>query len=1071
MNWFAANGVAANLMMIVILAAGLFTAFGLRREIFPEVSTDMVTISVVYPGASPEEVEEAINVRIEEKIQDIEGIETLTSTAAEGVGSVTVEIDEQRGTREILNDIKSRIDSIDTFPDEAEEPVIAEAVIRERVINIAISGMADERTLKRLAEQVRDELSAMPGITQVDLAGARPYEISIEVSEQDLLRHGITFDLVANAVRRSSLNLPGGSIETEGGEILLRTEGQAYRGEEFEELILITRPDGTRLRLGDVATIVDGFAETDQSLSFDGEPAILARVFRVGDQDATRIANTVKDYVESARHRMPEGISLTTWQDYSQILRSRLDLLVRNGRMGLILVFLVLALFLKLRLASWVALGIPISFLGAIALLPWFDISINLLSLFAFLLVLGIVVDDAIVVGENIYRHHQDGEEELEAATNGANEVAIPVVFSILTTVAAFSPLLTIGGTIGKFIHVVPVIVIAVLTFSLIESLFVLPTHLSHLRHHEEKVHTGILGWWPRFRERFASALTTFIHRYYRPHLERALEWRYLTVAVGLALLLITVGVVAGGWIKFTFMPPVEADYVVALVTMPLDAPTDKTAQAIKRLEQSALELQREIEQEQGAEVFRHILASVGEQPYRTEQSQNGGQGPGTVFAGQHLGEVNIELIPGEEREISSAEIERRWREKTGALPDVVELNFSSSLFSSGEAINIQLTGPALEELRAAADELERELAQYPGVFDIADSFREGKGELVIDVTPEAQAMGISRADLGRQVRQAFYGEEAQRIQRGRDEIKVMVRYPESERRSLESIESMRIRTPAGAPIPFEVAGRATIDQGYASIRRVDRQRAVNVTADVDDTKANSNEVLASLESGFLPELQRRYPGVRFEYEGEQREQQETLTELRNGFLFALLLIYALLAIPFRSYTQPVIVMSAIPFGIIGAVWGHVIMGMNLTALSLFGIVALTGVVVNDSLVMVDFINHRYRGGMPLATAIREAGVVRFRPILLTSLTTFFGLLPLLLEESVQAQFLIPMATSLAFGVLFTTAVILMIVPVGYQILEDFRLQTNRLLGRKERAEELERMAEAGMNEGQTTRI
>lgn len=1061
-NWFAVNGVAANLMMIIILAFGLFTAFNLRKDIFPEVASDIVTITVAYPGSSPAEVEEAINVRIEERIQDLEGIKQITSNAAEGFGSVTVEIEESRESRELLNDIKSRIDSIDTFPDEAEEPLVAEAVIRERVINLAISGNADERTLKLLAERVRDELSAIPGITQVDLSGARPYEISIEVSEEALLRHDLTFDFVANAVRRSSLNLPGGSIETEGGEILLRTAGQAYRGEEFEELVLLTRPDGTRLRVGDVATVVDGFADTDQALRFDGESAILARVFRVGDQDATEIAEKVKDYVASARSRMPEGIELTTWQDYSQILRSRLDLLVRNGRMGLILVFFILALFLKLRLAGWVALGIPVSFLGAIALLPWFDISINLLSLFAFLLVLGIVVDDAIVVGENIYRHHQEGKEGLEAATDGANEVAVPVVFSILTTVAAFSPLLTIGGTLGKFIYVVPVIVIAVLAFSMLESLFILPTHLSHLRHHEEKVRKGILGWWPRFRERFSSALSTFIHRYYKPYLERAIEWRYLTLGIGLALLILTVGFVAGGWIKFTFMPPVEADYVVALVTMPLDSPPEKTAQAVRRLEQTATELQNEIESEQGVEVFQHILASIGEQPYRTEQSQNGGQGPGTVFAGQHLGEVNIELIPGEEREIDSAEIERRWREKTGAIPDVVELDFTSSLFTSGEAINIQLSGPDLTVLSRAAEELKRELSRYPGVFDITDTFREGKEELVVDVTREGQAMGISRAELGRQIRQAFYGEEAQRVQRGRDEIRVMVRYPEVERRSLEAVESMRIRTPDGNAIPFNTAGRATLDRGYASIKRVDRRRAINVTADVDDSRANANDVLASIESRFLPELQSRYPGIRIDYEGEQREQQQTLTELRNGFLFAMLLIYALLAIPFRSYVQPLIVMSAIPFGIIGAVWGHVIMGMSLTALSYFGIVALTGIVVNDSLVMVDFINRRFRGGMSLRDAIREAGVVRFRPILLTSLTTFFGLLPLLLEESVQAQFLIPMATSLAFGVLFTTAIILIIVPVAYQILEDVRLQGNRLLGRHERVAELEELAESG---------
>jgi multidrug efflux pump subunit AcrB len=1059
-DWFARNGVAANLMMIVIIVAGLFTSFHLRREIFPEVASDIISISVIYPGASPEEVEEAVVVRIEERIQDLPGVKKIRSTSAEGVGSVTVEVDEENRTRDLLNDIKSRVDAIDTFPDEVEEPVVSEIVIRERVIAVAISGDADEATLKRIGERVRDELGALPGITQVELSGTRPYEISIEVSEENLQRFGLTFDAVASSVRRSSLNLPGGSIETEGGEILLRTRGQAYTGDEFEQLVLMTRPDGTRVHLGDVARIVDGFADTDQQSRFDGNPAVLALVYRVGSQDATDIADKVKAYVADAQSRMPEGIHLTTWQDYSEILKSRLELLVRNGRMGLILVFLVLALFLKLRLAVWVALGIPVSFLGAIALLPWFDISINLLSLFAFLLVLGIVVDDAIVVGENIYRHHQDGKEGLDAAVDGAHEVAVPVVFSILTTVAAFSPLLMVGGTAGKFIFVVPVIVISVIAFSLVESLLVLPTHLSRLYHEKETIRSGVLGWWPRFREKFSDSLTALIENYYRPHLEKALEWRYLTFAGGLALLVITIGFVSGGWIRFTFMPSVEADYVVALVEMPSGVSAEKTAEAVRRLEQTALELQREIEREEGAKVFRHIHTSIGEQPYRTEQTQNAGHGIGTSFSGQHLGEVNIELIPSEERDVTSAEVERRWRRMTGAIPDVVSLSFSSSLFSSGEPINVQLVGHDLEQLRAAAAELKAELAQYPGVFDVSDSFREGKEEIVIDITPEGEAMGLTRLALGRQVRQAFYGEEAQRIQRGRDDVRVMVRYPEAERTSVEALESMRVRTPAGAEIPFSVAGTAEIDRGYASITRVDRRRALNVTADVDETRANATEILNTLERSFLPALVSRYPGLRYEYEGEQKEQRDTLRQLQVGFSFALIVIYALLAIPFRSYVQPLIVMSAIPFGVIGAVWGHVIMGSGLTVLSYFGIVALTGVVVNDSLVLVDFINRRYRGGMPLQQAIREAGVVRFRPILLTSLTTFVGLLPLLMERSVQAQFLIPMATSLAFGVLFTTLVILIIVPVAYLILEDIRGVILRVLRRTGDAER--RPVEAG---------
>lgn len=1055
--WFASNGVAANLMLIVIVSAGLMAAFTLRREVFPDVATDMITIAIPYPGASPEEIEQSVVVRVEERIQDLEGIRKITSRAAEGIGTTTVEVVTGTDSRKIMSDIKSRIDAIDTFPDDAEEPIVSEFVIREQVIAVAISGKTEESTLKRIGEQVRDELSSLPGITQVELAGVRPWEISIELSERDLLRYGLTFDQVAEAVRRSSIDIPAGSIETASGEILLRTKGQAYRGAELEEIVVVTRPDGSRVLLRDVATVVDGFADSDLEARFDGEPAVLALVFRVGEQDATEIADGVKAYVAEASLRVPEGISLTTWQDYSAILQSRLDLLVRNGRMGLVLVFLVLALFLKLRLAGWVAVGIPVSFLGAIWMLPYFGVTINLMSLFAFLLVLGIVVDDAIVVGENIYRRYQEGEEGLEAAVNGVREVASPVIFSILTTVVAFSPLLTIGGTVGKFIWVVPVIVILVLAFSLLESLLILPSHLSRLRHvanDRSKIASTRAGRaWASFRDLFSEGLMTFVRKHYSPFLERALEWRYLTAAIGIFLLLVTFGYVGAGWIGFTFMPPVEADNVVALVTMPLGSSPNQTADAVRRIEDSALELRREIEEEEGGRVFRHVLASVGEQPYRTAQSQNAGS-TGSVFAGQHLGEVNIELVPAEEREISSSAVARRLREKVGQIPDVSELTFTYSLFSTAEPINVQLSGNDLDQLQEAGEELKAELGKYPGVFDITDSFKEGKEEISVDITPEAEAMGLTRSDLGRQIRQAFFGEEVQRVQRGRDDVKVMVRYPESARKSVESLETMRVRTPDGSAIPFSVAGSATFEQSYAAISRVDRRRTLNVTADVDPSQNNANAINATLRETYLEDLKRRHQGVRVEMEGEQKEQADTLAELRNGFLFALLLIYALLAIPFKSYFQPAIVMSAIPFGMIGAVWGHVIMGRDLTVLSYFGVVALTGVVVNDSLVMVDFINTRVRDGMPMREAIRQAGILRFRPILLTSLTTFVGLLPLLLEKSLQAQFLIPMAISLAFGVLFVTAIVLLIVPVAYLILEDLK---NLLTGsRREERDKIE---------------
>ncbi len=1058
--WFAENSVAANLLMALILGGGLLTVSSLTMEVFPEFSSDMISVSMIYRGAAPEEVEEAVCVRIEEAIQGLEGIKRITSTASENVGTVMIEILPGADARKLLDDVKSNIDAIETFPDETEEPVIKETVRRRQVINLAVSGNADETTLKYLGEQVRDEIAALPGITQVELNNARPYEISIEVSEDALRRYALTMDEVARAVRRSSLDLPGGSVKTDGGEILLRTKGQAYRGPDFESLVLRTRPGGTTLTLGDVATVMDGFAETDQFAQFNGKSTVLVQVFRVGDQNALEITKKVKAYIAEARTRMPEGIALTVWADFSRILEGRLDLMLRNGRLGFILVFVILALFLRFRLAFWVALGIPISFFGAIWLMPGMDASINVISLFAFIVVLGIVVDDAIIVGENVYSHFQRGSRGLQAAIEGTREVAVPVTFAVLTSIAAFSPLLMVPGNTGKIMRLIPQIVIATLIFSLIESLFILPAHLAHSRmNHDGPSKGGIGARWQRFQDRFASGLRRLIDTYYRPGLEFGLRWRYLTIAVGITTLLLTMGLVGGGWIRFVFFPNIDADNVVALLTMPQGTPVEVTARTVRHLERTATALQKELEAEKGQRIFQHILASVGEQPFRAAQRPN--QGPSVSVSASHLGEVNIELIPSERRGLGSAEIAKRWREMTGPIPDVVELTFSSSLFSAGDAINVQLTGPDYVELRRAAEKLKTRLGEYPGVIDIADSFRPGKQEVKLSLTEEAKTLGLTLFDLARQVRQAFYGEEAQRIQRGRDDIRVMVRYPSDERRSLGNLEDMRIRTPGGGEVPFSVAAESELGRGYAAIQRTDRQRIVTVTADVDQTRANANEILADLTARVLPEMLADHPRVRYTLEGQQREQRETLGGLQRSFGIAILMIYILLAIPFKSYLQPVIIMAAIPFGVVGAIWGHIIMGLDISLLSLFGVVALTGVVINDSLVMVSFINQARARGLSLEEAIREAGVARFRPILLTSLTTFAGLSPILLEKSLQAQFLIPMAVSLGFGILFATFITLMLVPISYAILEDIRSLGARLFNRdgEETGESLERAA------------
>jgi len=1030
-DWFARNSVAANLLMVLIMAGGLFTAVTIKREVFPEFSLDMITVQVPYRGAAPEEVEEGVCIRVEEAIQGLDGIKRITSTASEGSGMVTIELEAGADVREVLDDVKSRVDAIETFPEETEKPIIQEITNRQQVINVAVHGQLDEVSLKSLAEQVRDDLSALPEITQVELANARPYEISIEVSETLLRRHGLTFDEVAQAVRRSSLDLPGGSVKTEGGEFLLRTKGQAYRGHEFESLVLITRTDGSHLALGDVATIVDGFEDTDQASRFEGDPALVIQVYRTGEQSAIEVSDAVHAYMETARARMPASVSLTTLGDQAAVLKDRLSLLFRNGLTGFALVFIVLTLFLRFSLAFWVSLGIPISFLGALWLLPGFDVSVNMMSLFAFIVVLGILVDDAIIVGENIYTHQQRHGDRMRGAIEGTQEVATPVIFAVLTSVAAFAPMLFVPGVMGKMMVVMPLVVIPCLLFSLVESQLILPAHLSHgtMRPPRDT-------WGERMRGRIDGGVKWFVDRVYRPSLETGIRMRYLTVAIGVATLVLTVGLVGGGWVRVVFMPPVDADFLSASVTMPQGTPVEVTEAAVQHMEDAADTLRAQVKAETGRELFKYTYGLVGSGAPRL----SGGMGPGAqAAAASHLGGIFIELTNADERGIGSAEASNRWRELVGTIPDAVEVKFDAELFMAGDPVNVQLTGADIDELRAAGDAVKARLAQYAGVYDIADSFREGKQEIKLGIEPTAEVLGLTLQDLGRQVRQAFYGEEAQRIQRGRDDVRVMVRYPESERRSVGDLENMRIRTPEGQEVPFSQVARVEPGRGFASIKRVDRQRALNVTAAVDQAITTPGDVVADLDTRVLPELLLEYPGVRHSFEGQQTEFRDSTGGLAQGFMIALMLIYLLLAVPLKSYAQPLIIMSAIPFGLVGATWGHLIMGMDISLLSMFGLVALAGVVVNDSLVMVDFIN-RFRSQLgSLGRAVREAGAARFRPILLTSLTTFFGLLPLMLETSLQAQFLIPMAISLAFGVIFSTFITLMLVPAGYIIIEDMK--------------------------------
>ncbi len=1038
-RWFILNTVAANLLMVFIIIAGTFTLSRLRMEVFPDITIPIINVSVVYPGASPEDIEESICVKVEEQVQGINGLKRITSSSNEGYGSINIEVENGYDIDEVKDEVKSQVDAITSFPDDAEKPTIRSFDGQPEVITIAVHGHVDEASLLNIAEKVRDEVSELPNITQTRL-GKKPREISIEISENTLQKYGISFDYVANKIRTSSMDVPGGAIETYDGEILIRSKGQAYTGEEFGIIPVLSLADGSTVFLRDIAEILDGFQDVEYDIKFNSEPALLIRVYRTGDQNALDIADAVHKYIKKKNPVMPPGVSLTTMKDESVILRGRIELLTENAYLGLGLVLIVLALFLKPKLAAWVSLGIPISFMGGFWLLPLFDVSINMISLFTFILVLGIVVDDAIVVGENIHIHLKRGLSGVDAALEGAYQVAKPVIFAVLTTMVTFSPMILVEGALGKIWKIIPVVTIVVLFFSLIESLTILPAHLAHMNIDEAKKKNRFSQWWSDIQMGIHNWLQGFIKNKYTPVLELALKNRGNTVAIAISIFILTVGLVASGFIRFNFFPPLEADIVIAGVEYPEGTPVSLTKVGLDQIEKSAYKLKDSLEVLYPEnKIFINMVSTAGDQPIKTQSARGPGNLDATFF-GSHLAECVIELAPGEERPISTVEISKIWRELTGPIPGVKQVTFDSDLFTTGAPIEIQLSSVNREDLKAVTNSLKNKLQTYAGVFDIKDSFSAGKDEIKLNLLPEAQNYGITMASLARQVRQAFYGDEVQRVQRGRDEVKVFLRYPKDERVSLNNLEQMNVRVGKNVEVPLGQLAQGELSSGYSTITRTDRKRSISITADVDLSEANANEILAKFETEHIVPILLDYPSVNYSFEGEQREQRDTLSSLFKNFALALFVVYVLLAVPFKSYLQPLIIMSAIPFGFTGAVIGHIIMGMNLAVLSIIGIVALSGVVVNDSLVMVDFINRYKRDdGKTSLEAALAAGPRRFRPILLTSITTFVGLFPLLIEKSVQAQFLIPMAISLAYGVLFATLITLILVPTSYLIIEDIK--------------------------------
>ena len=1029
--WFAHNPVAANLLMACLIGGGLFTAITITKEISPRIETNFVTVQVPYRGGTPRDVEQGVLIKIEEAIQDLEGIREIVATAREGSGSVRIEVEAEYDIIEVMDEIKSRVDAIATFPAETERPIYRRSIWSQEVIWVSVFGDVGERTLKEAARQIRDDITALPSVTRAELTGARPYEIGIEVREETLRAYNLTLGEVAQAIRRSSLDLPGGRIQATGGDILVRTVGQAYVGRDFEEIVVRTNPDGSRVQVRDIARIRDGFVERDFYARHDGQPAIAIRVLSVGEQNALAVAREVRDYIETSRQDLPAGISVNWWADVSFYLQDRLNMMGKNLAAGAILVFLILTLFLRLKLAFWVMVGLLTAFLGALWLLPALGVTINLISLFGFLIVLGIVVDDAIIMGESAYTEIRARGHSVENVVDGVYRVAMPATFGVLTTIAAFLPILLVSGIQGQFFAAIGWVVVLCLIMSLVESKLILPAHLAHMRLKTYEADTT--NRFVRFQRGFSDNLYKLVDNYYLPSLRVLLRHRYLALSGFIAILILSLGLIVGGFLRTVFFPDLAPDFLRVDLEMNEGTPAYVTHANLDLLYEALRTIDQNVQQER----------DFAEPVIRTIFSWSGSETSGGML---------VELNRNEDNRIPINEFERRWRAEVGEIPGVRGLRIGGAGGPGGDGpdLSYQLVGQDLGQLQAAAAELEARIRSYEGTYDIRNSFEAGIRELQLSIRPEAEVLGLSQQDLARQVRQAFFGEEVQRIQRGQDDVRVMVRYPREQRESEGYLESMRIRSAEGHEVPFSAVADVTVASSPATISRFDRERSISVTARVDKDIAEPGRISSELREEFLPYLEASYAGVRYRLAGATRSQQEVQSDLLWGTLFALFLIYALIAIPLKSYLQPLLIMSVIPFGMIGAIFGHWLLGLPISMLSLFGIIALAGVVVNDSLILVDFVNRHRREGQARVEAAIKATRARFRAIVLTSLTTFLGLAPIIFfETSLQAQIVIPMATSLAFGIVFATVITLGLIPILYLIGDDFVRFIQRILGRE----------------------
>ncbi len=1023
--FMARNGVASNLLFLLLIFAGFASYATIVQEVFPETSLDSVSVSVAYPGATPEEVEESIVQKVEEAVQSIEGVKRITGTASEGVGTVLVELETGVDMAGALDDVKSEVDQIQTFPLDAEEPAIRESTTRQSVMRIALYGDVPERTLKESAYALEDALGAIPEISYVDTSAVRQYQVFIDVPQERLEALGLSLTDISRIVGQSSLDSPAGAIETDREQIRVRTVGQNYDQHDFENIVLRTRPDGTILRLGDVATVTDGFEDADLITRFNGEPVAFVDVYRTSEERVLDVADAARAFLEEDAARiLPPGIEYAIWDDSSELFDDRLSMLVKNAGIGLLLVLAALTLFLDVRLAFWTAAGIGATFVGAIFITELLGSSINMMSLFGFIIALGLVVDDAVVVGENIYAERERGRSGVGASIAGTQRVVVPVIFAVATTVVAFSPLLAVGGTIGKALADIPIVVIAVLGLSLVEALLILPYHLSHLPAAGTHTKNRILARFEKVQRGFDRRLQAFIDGPLDRGLHFAVRMPYLVVAGSFALLIVLAGMVPAGIIKTEFFPEIEADVVSASLEMPAGTTVERTSSLVERIEAAGHRAVARFDSD-APEGESYLEAT-----YTTIGLQEAGQSPlgGDDQLQPNLANVQFAFVGAGAREFSATDFEMAWREELGEVAEARSFSISSSLISAGDPVNLRLSHPDEEVLDAAAERLIDGLRRVSGVFDVESDQDEGVRQVDLSLKPSARTLGITLQDLAGQVRAAFFGAEAVRVQRGREDVRVYVRLPEDQRDSVTDIGNYRVRVPGGQ-VPLSSLADIAISHAPSSINREDGFRIQTVTADLDTDTITSQEAATLIESEIMPSIQADYPGLVYEFGGEQEQQQESFGDIGGAFMLALAAIYALLAIPFRSYVQPIIIMAAIPFGMIGALIGHLFLGISIGIVSMFGIIALSGVVINGALVLIDFMNENLANGMPREEAVIDAAKSRFRPIILTAITTFLGVAPITFETNLQAQFLIPMSASLGFGILFGTAMQQLLIP------------------------------------------